>query len=118
MFDSTFVAYHDNGAWEWIAPATFRAGTVELPPRERYVAREETVCPAFASANVFEIDDATTIGGVPMWLQHADYPRCPRCAERMRFLAQHDNSAIRGEGLYYAFYCPNCRILAVTYQQT
>jgi hypothetical protein len=100
------------------APATSLARTVELPPEARYLAREVTDCPPFAPANVFEMDDATTIGGMPMWLQEADYPRCPTCAERMRFLAQHDKSAIRGEGLYYALYCPDCRVVAVNYQQT
>jgi hypothetical protein len=118
MSAPTFAAYRHDGSWEWIAPTTPVTRAVDVAPEEHYLAREETNCPPFAPANIFEIDDATTIGGAPMWQQDADYPRCPTCAERMRFLAQHDNSALQVEGLYYAFYCPYCCITAVNYQQT
>ena len=118
MFAPTLVAYQHDGSWEWIESATSPPRTDGLPWAARYLARESIECPPFALASVFEMDDATTIGGVPMWLQDADYPRCPRCAEWMRFLAQHDNSAFREEGLHSSFDCPECRILAVNYQQT
>ncbi|WP_165232586.1 hypothetical protein [Aquisphaera insulae] len=118
MFQPTFVAYRDDGAWEWLAPRTAAQQPFEVPPATRYVILEPAPCPPFATANVFEMDDATTLGGVPMWLQDAEYPRCVGCAARMTFLAQHDNAALRDEGIYYAFYCPACRIMTVHYQQT
>jgi hypothetical protein len=64
------------------------------------------------------LDDASTVGGVPMWLQDAEYPRCIECDRYMSFLAQHDNGPLGEEGIYYAFYCARCRISAVSYQQT
>ncbi len=38
----------------------------------------------------------------------------------MKFLAQINSAEIEefGEGFYYAFLCPDCRITATTYQQT
>jgi hypothetical protein len=74
--------------------------------------------PPFACAEPFAIEDASTIGGVPMWVQHAEYPQCPRCRLDMLFLGQFDNGSLNEEGLYYAFFCGPCRISAVTYQQT
>ena len=53
-----------------------------------------------------------------MWLQSAQYPRCPRCSRAMRFLAQIENRSIGMEGLRYAFFCGKCRVSATTCQQT
>gem|GEM_PF-6006732 len=92
--------------------------TVEGSLEVRDLACEATEYPPFAPANLFEFNDGTTLGGMSMWLQDADYPRCPVCAERIRLLAQHDNSALEEEGIYYALYCPDCGIVAVNYQQT
>lgn len=59
------------------------------------------------------------IGGLPAWVQDADYPKCIRCDRTMMFLAQIDNAQFpRNEGIYYAFVCPTCRTTATTYQQT
>jgi hypothetical protein len=46
----------------------------------------------FASAEAFALDDASSLGGIPMWLQDVEYPRCIDCSRPMTFLAQHDNS--------------------------
>ena len=76
--------------------------------------------PPFACAEAFALNDASTLGGAPMWLQSAEYPQCPECGELMPFLAQLDNGALEKpeEGIFYAFYCPECRVSAVSYQQT
>ena len=76
--------------------------------------------PPFAAADPFDIDDATSLGGVPMWLQDAQYPHCPECHNVMKFLAQFDNGSMPQpeEGVYYSFFCQECRIAAVNYQQT
>lgn len=34
------------------------------------------------------VSESTKLGGVPAWLQNNDTPRCPKCGERMRFVAQ------------------------------
>ncbi len=117
-FAASFVQYDDRGSWEWVAPQVTAPRTFDVMFETRFVAREAVECPPFAGANVFELDDATAIGGVPMWVQDADYPFCPSCAGQMRFLAQHDNGAIQDEGVFYAFFCSACHISAVNYQQT
>ncbi len=59
------------------------------------------------------------IGGLPSWVQNAEYPCCPECRKTMTFIAQLDNGHFPGsEGIYYAFLCTNCRITATIYQQT
>jgi hypothetical protein len=114
----SFTRYHPDGTWEWLAPSAPRKRSYEFTYELRYVACEQAACPPFAGENIFQINDATAIGGVPTWLQDSEYPRCPSCAERMTFLAQHDNLAVCEEGTYYAFFCPTCRIAAVSCQQT
>jgi hypothetical protein len=64
------------------------------------------------------LNDASTLGGIPMWLQHTEFPRCIECGRFMTFLAQHDNGPLRDEGIYYVFFCAQCHVAAVTYQQT
>jgi hypothetical protein len=64
------------------------------------------------------LDDSSTLGGVPMWVQDTDHPRCVECGRVMTFLAQHDNGPLKEEGVYYAFFCSSCYIVAVNYQQT
>ena len=75
--------------------------------------------PPFAATDPFGIDDATSLGGGPMWFQDAQYPRCPECQDVMQFPAQFDNSPMKPpeEGIYYSFFCPQCRIAAVNYEQ-
>lgn len=66
--------------------------------------------------------DATNsqVGGHPCWIQDAYYPQCPSCLQHMTFIAQLDWEDVEeyGEGMYYMFVCPDCRITATTYQQT
>lgn len=72
----------------------------------------------FAASEPFALEDSSTLGGMPSWLQDAEFPRCPECRRLMRFLAQHDNGALGEEGLYYAFFCGDCSVASVSYQQT
>ncbi|MDG9668417.1 hypothetical protein ONV78_11785 [Hahella sp. CR1] len=60
------------------------------------------------------------IGGMPTWEQRAAYPDCPECHEVMTFIGQLNMAEVAefGEGTYYAFLCPGCRISATNYQQT
>ena len=118
MFAPTFVRYFPDQSWELLASEVTNPRTSDFIIEPRYVALVNEKCPPLASAKVFELNDATAIGGVPMWLQDAEYPHCPTCGEWMTFLAQHDNSAVQNEGFYYAFFCPSCTISAVNYQQT
>ncbi|HEX8522451.1 MAG TPA: hypothetical protein VF669_09355 [Tepidisphaeraceae bacterium] len=59
------------------------------------------------------------VGGLPAWVQSPSFPGCPRCARTMIFLAQVDNAQFRtSEGIFYAFFCRECRTTATTYQQS
>ena len=118
MFAPTFVRYFLDQSWEWLPFEAANPRTFDFVIKPRKVSLAIDKCPPFASAKVFDLDDATAIGGVPMWLQDAEYPHCPTCGDWMTFLAQHDNSAVQNEGLYYAFFCPTCKVSAVNFQQT
>ncbi len=60
------------------------------------------------------------IGGLPTWIQDAEFPSCPDCATTMSFVGQISNEDITeyGEGIYYCFHCPHCDVTATNYQQT
>lgn len=62
----------------------------------------------------------TKIGGMPTWIQDAEYPKCPKCGEEMMFVGQVSMEDFEeyGEGIYYGFLCSQCKIAATTYQQT
>ena len=118
-FAPVFSQYFADGTARW-HPAT----TLSNP--SRFEAPCEYVChlnlkafPPFA-AQSSGLEDATTLGGIPMWQQDAEYPLCPDCSNPMRFLAQFDNLArpTPEEGTYYSFFCAGCQTAAVTYQQT
>jgi len=60
------------------------------------------------------------VGGLPTWIQDAEYPACPDCSQKMPFVGQISNEDFMeyGEGIYYAFRCPQCNVTATCYQQT
>lgn len=60
------------------------------------------------------------VGGHPTWIQDAEYPKCPKCSNHMKFIGQIDWADIEeyGEGIYYAFVCEECNIAATNYQQS
>ncbi|HEE9629004.1 TPA: DUF1963 domain-containing protein [Escherichia coli] len=75
--------------------------------------------PLFA-ADPFLPVSFSQLGGHPTWIQGAEYPLCPQCSHTMMFLAQLDYADIEqyGEGIIYAFICPECRTTATSYQQS
>ncbi|TWO68661.1 DUF1963 domain-containing protein [Caenimonas sedimenti] len=67
------------------------------------------------------------VGGYPTWVQSAEYPACPGCEERMRFVLQLDSELPTendGEwlwgsgGVCYAFWCASCRNSSLFWQCT
>ena len=119
-FSPIFSKYSSDGAAEW------HSGTrsTEFEPSGTWPSCQCQLNPAafppFAAADPFHLDDASTLGGIPMWLQDSEYPRCPDCAQPMQFLAQFYNLAMPKpeEGIFYGFFCGSCQVAAVTYQQT
>jgi hypothetical protein len=119
-FGTVFTRYHRDGSAEWLAPIEPCRFPNDDPENceSCYRALEAACIPPFACAEPFDFSDASTLGGIPMWIQDAEFPHCLDCGRLMRFLAQHDNGPLGEEGLYYAFFCAECRVAAVTYQQT
>lgn len=60
------------------------------------------------------------IGGHPSWIQDPEYPICPCCERRMRYIGQIDYVDFDeyAEGIFYMFICPKDRITATVYQQS
>jgi hypothetical protein len=59
------------------------------------------------------------VGGLPTWIQNAEYPMCLECSKKMPFIGQISNEDFEeAEGIYYAFYCETCGVTATTYQQS
>lgn len=117
-YEPSYARYRSDGDVEIfpiVRPDHARTNAT-FTPQTRYLEHE--ALPPFACAQPFGLEDASTLGGVPMWLQDAEYPACLDCGELMLFLAQHDNSPLGEEGIFYAFFCPSCRMSAVTFQQT
>lgn len=116
---TVFERYKDDKATTRLHPLTkydFQISSDEIRPIYRSIANEASS--PYAAAEPFLLDDASSIGGMPSWLQDADFPRCIDCDEFMLFFGQHDNGSVAEEGIYYAFFCPQCEIFAVNYQQT
>jgi Domain of unknown function (DUF1963) len=119
-YGPVFSQYHHDGKVE-LHPATESDQTSSIEPGpscgRAIIVTEQ---PPFAAADPFGIPYATSLGGVPMWLQDAEYPNCPDCHKTMTFLAQFDNGSMPTpeEGIFYAFFCEGCRVAAVNYQQT
>jgi hypothetical protein len=119
-FGPVFTRYIPDGGAEWhpVRVSSAPAPTGDRPSCSCHLS--PSAFPPFAAANPFRLNDASILGGIPMWLQDSEYPCCPDCEMSMRFLAQFDNSAMPTpeEGIYYAFFCLPCRVAAVSYQQT
>lgn len=79
----------------------------------------EARLPLFA-ADPFLPTTFSQLGGHPAWVQDAEYPSCPECAQTMMFLAQlsYEDIDESAEGILYGFICPTCRTTATSYQQT
>jgi hypothetical protein len=64
---------------------------------------------------------ASQIGGFPSWIQDAEYPVCPKCKKRMKFIGQLQSTDFLGEpasGITYALVCSEGHMAATVYQQT
>ncbi|MGK9171971.1 DUF1963 domain-containing protein [Yokenella regensburgei] len=90
---------------------------VKLPSEGLHLG--EARLPLFA-ADQFLPTTFSQLGGHPTWIQDAEYPPCPECAQTMMFLAQisYEDLDDCAEGMLYGFICPECRTTATSYQQT
>jgi hypothetical protein len=64
-------------------------------------------------------DGQSQVGGLPWWVNHANYLDCPQCGSRMCFIGQVQMSDIMpAEGWTYALLCKDCQITGTYYDQT
>ncbi|MBM4071632.1 MAG: hypothetical protein FJ271_22285 [Planctomycetes bacterium] len=119
-YGPVFTRYHPDGTADWLSPLEPNEFAYEDGHSREHCYRtlEASPIPPFACAGLDNLDDASALGGIPMWLQDDEFPRCIDCGRFMTFLAQHDNGPLGEEGLYNAFFCVECRVAGVTYQQT
>ena len=61
--------------------------------------------------------DKCAIGGAPSFVDDAKFASCPNCGKRMKHLAQLGEEWTTC-GTEYIQICTDCKIAAVTYQQT
>ena len=122
-YATVFVDVSLDGAARWsdvnVRPEHLPAGEIDerIPRGVRGLGpqlRSPLATMAFGSAV-----ELSHVGGLPAWIQDAQYPACPRCGELMPFLGQVDTSEVAwGEGAIYAFYDAACALAATVYQQT
>jgi hypothetical protein len=76
--------------------------------------------PPSAAEYAFGLDDASSVGGMPMWLVDPHHPACPECGKAMTFFAQLDLGSLPQpeEGIAYAVYCSQCHVAGTFIQQT
>lgn len=70
-----------------------------------------------AAKNYCEQFDRCAVGGAPAFVDDANYAICPDCKKRMKHLAQL-GSEWTDCGTEYIQICTDCKIAAVTYQQS
>ncbi|KQZ39537.1 hypothetical protein ASD58_03815 [Duganella sp. Root1480D1] len=72
-------------------------------------------------------ENLNRLGGHPTWVQGADYPDCPCCKKKMRFMLQLDSQLPDQDseewlwgsgGVAYGFNCATCRTTAYIWQCT
>ncbi|MDR2869651.1 MAG: hypothetical protein LBV04_04290 [Deferribacteraceae bacterium] len=56
-----------------------------------------------------------SVGGLPGWINDANYEICPECGKKMKYYA---TVPLEGAGNFYLELCPDCQITAAFYQQT
>ncbi|MEO4053247.1 DUF1963 domain-containing protein [Solibacillus sp. CAU 1738] len=91
--------------------------STETPPS--FVLSHEPQSPYYAA--VWTMSQLNSqIGGHPSWVQDSEYPVCPCCERRMRYIGQIDYADFDeyAEGIFYMFICPKDRITATVYQQS
>lgn len=130
-----------DGAWDWVRYETDGTSRIEatsaiepehgdpelsLPvtwiPATEYVGGSAIhsidTGPWRTHADCYEVP---VVGGHPLWLQDAEYARCPDCGRRMRHLAWiplHCLSEDGEEGIWYVQICTDDRVAVVVHQQT
>lgn len=99
------VVYQENGSGDLIEDEDW--------DNEKYfVMSEKPVAKHYCSRW-----EGSAVGGVPEYVDDANYTVCPECGKRMKHLAQL-GSEYTGYGNIYVQVCKECKIAATFYQQS
>lgn len=129
--EQMFCRHDETGA----AEHAFFEGAVGTPEFPAEPLKEATVALAQSPRRWYWQDWALSngrenlhrMGGEPCWVQDANYPDCPSCAQKMEFLMQLDSNlptADGGEwlwgsgGIGYVFWCDACKVSGYHWQCT
>lgn len=126
-YQNIFIKVGDNGKAFWhernsksdLLEKILCRGTELAPPDYKLEQTDEKRLPSF-TLNQFVSISKTQIGGMPTNINDPTYPSCPECGETMTFIAQLDMEDVDeyGEGIYYFFYCNDCKVVSSSYGQT
>jgi hypothetical protein len=117
--DGTSAALAFLGCRQQLVVPIVDTRLVEGLPRRSLIMADATRSPWHAAMDSLPTQ-YSQIGGHPTWVQDAEYPACSNCGKTMPCIGQISCEDIgpRSEGIFYAFLCPDCAMMASTYQQT
>ena len=90
---------------------------------ERKLKLADNHCHFMESASWFNVPliAHSQIGGLPTWINDAEYPNCPECSRKMPFIGQISSEDIHPfyeERIYFCFICTKCNVTATNCQQS
>ncbi|HEY6019521.1 MAG TPA: DUF1963 domain-containing protein [Candidatus Paceibacterota bacterium] len=124
VFTPVFSVFNEKGGSHWHPSNSRPKYLAEDPANWNWLPQDALtpvgIRPPLFAADQFLPTTFSQLGGHPTWVQDAEYPHCPSCANTMMFLAQIncDDIEDHSEGIYYAFVCTACKMTATHYQQT
>lgn len=122
MCERTLVRYTPGGesSMELVEPFEEENNVDETALKEltgnSLTLGKQAVAPFYASG----CDDVVSIGGMPDWVQDAQYETCPDCGKKMRYIAGLPWDVLMAgmEGTLFVEICTDCRVIAMIHQQT
>lgn len=110
-----FCKYEENGESKVICQENGEGTTTEDEDfyKESYFVISEEAVPKHHCSRW----EGSAIGGVPEYVNDANYAECPECGKKMKHLAQLGEE-YTGYGNIYVQICKECKIVATSYQQS
>lgn len=102
------IVYHESGDGDEIDDED-----QTLAEEHCFVLSEKPVAIRYCS----KWEDSSAVGGVPQYIDDANYPACPECGKIMKHLAQLGEEYTQYGNIYVRI-CQDCKITATNYQQS
>ncbi len=106
-----FASVDGSGRVAWSEASAIGDGGPQTPPAVNFGLGERRRTPFGGLA--FDVEESSQLGGLPIWEQSPEYPRCPRCLDRMPYVGQVSFPT----GTVYTFLDPGCATTGAVYQQ-